>query len=336
MTKHIPYLDGWRGLAIACLFVGHFFPIPGINFGRVGVVLFFVLSGLLMARVLFIQQIDFATFYRRRVARVFPSVMVYLAVISGVFLVTGHAIAWTELFSALTFTNNYVVTQSWAMPFGHIWSLSVEEQSYVILSLAAYWCRMKAGGGLAAIAFILCLILLAIAIYSWLPGAQLPSFQLRTEVASFGIFMSVFLTVAMHEKAIDLTRWWIAPAALIVGIAAHWWALPAALRMIAGAGALAVAINAMPSAPAWLLSAFSLPWLRQLGRYSFSLYLWQQPFYQLSRHSGMSPVLGLLFSLAAGWAAFHLIENPARTFLNARWGAKRGGAVASESDQVYR
>ena len=67
------YLDGWRGLAIGILLIGHFFPVPGINLGAVGVNLFFVLSGWLMARLLFVQQVSSASFYRRRISRIFPA-----------------------------------------------------------------------------------------------------------------------------------------------------------------------------------------------------------------------------------------------------------------------
>jgi peptidoglycan/LPS O-acetylase OafA/YrhL len=322
MKQHIPYLDGWRGCAIAFLLIGHFFPYSGINFGTVGVALFFVLSGLLMAQVLFVQRTDFGSFYRRRISRVVPSVVVYLAAITAVFALTGNQVSSSELLSAATFTNNYFVATRWTMPFGHIWSLSVEEHSYVLLSLAAFWCRARGGRGLHAIAVIVSAMLLAIAVYSLVPGAQAPNFYLRTEVASFGIFCSGFLALLVTQGRYALARAWIAPAALAAGIAAHWWSVPIELRVVLGAGGLAVALNAMAYAPRWLLAIFEFSWLRTLGRYSFSIYLWQQPFYQLTYRSGLPPVLGLLLSLIAGWAAFHLIEDPARLYLNKRWGAR--------------
>lgn len=334
MTKHIPYLDGWRGLAIVCLLIGHFFAVPAINFGTVGVALFFVLSGLLMARVLFIQQTDLGAFYRRRISRVFPSVAMYLTVITVIFFVSGNEVSAIELLSALTFTNNYFVVNNWTMPLGHIWSLSVEEHSYVLLSLAACWCRVRGGRGIAAIGFILGLILLAIALYSLFPDIPDKRYYLRTEVASFGIFASGFVLLAVAHNAIRLTWSWTAPVALAVGILAHWWSVPPGVRILLGWGALAFAINAMPAAPRWFLAIFEAAWLRRLGVYSFSLYLWQQPFYQLYRHYGMSPVLGLALSLAAGWAAFHLIENPARTYLNKKWGAQPAAVVEQESETV--
>jgi peptidoglycan/LPS O-acetylase OafA/YrhL len=327
MAKHIPYLDGWRGLAIVCLLIGHFFPVRGLNFGTVGVGLFFVLSGLLMAQVLFVQRTDFRTFYRRRVARVFPSVAVYVVTVTIVFLLVGHRVVWAEVLSAVTFTNNYFVIEKWAMPFGHIWSLSVEEHSYVILSLAAYWCRLRGGRELTAVMLIVIVILVAIAIYSLVPHADNLNYSLRTEVASFGIFASGLLALSSARLKTHMTSWWIAPMALIVGILAHWWSVPTPLRLTVGAGAFALAVNTISSAPRWFILALEFSWLRRLGMYSFSLYLWQQPFYQLSRHFGLSPFLGVTFSLVAGWIAFYLIENPARSYLNRQWGAKPTAAA---------
>ncbi|MER8439084.1 hypothetical protein NKH36_02770 [Mesorhizobium sp. M1312] len=50
----LAHLDGWRGLSIVLVLIGHFFPVPGINLGVMGVEFFFVLSGRLMAEILFV------------------------------------------------------------------------------------------------------------------------------------------------------------------------------------------------------------------------------------------------------------------------------------------
>ena len=67
-SQHFDYLDGWRGLAIIFLLIGHFYPVPGINFGHFGVNLFFVLSGLLMSRLLFVKSVPIPLFYKRRIS----------------------------------------------------------------------------------------------------------------------------------------------------------------------------------------------------------------------------------------------------------------------------
>lgn len=321
MTKHIPYLDGWRGLAILCLLIGHFYPVNGINFGTVGVALFFVLSGLLMARVLFIQGTDLTVFYQRRISRVFPSVAVYLLVITLFFVASGKDVALGELLPAMTFTNNYWTPAQNTMPFGHIWSLSVEEHSYVILSIAAYWCRTRTGSrGLSVIGIIIAATLFSIALYSFIPGLANNRFHLRTEVASFGILASSFVFLALNTTPTRLSLTYIAPITLIAGTFAHWWSVPVGLRVVIGWGAFALAINAMPTAPRIFVKVFEAAWLRQLGFYSFSIYLWQQPYYLFVWNEGMSPLFGLILAVITGVIAYYLVENPSRRYLNQRWG----------------
>ncbi|WP_306391395.1 acyltransferase family protein [Telluria beijingensis] len=336
-THYIPYLDGWRGLAILLLLVGHFFPVDGINFGIVGVALFFALSGYLMTWALFVKGMHIGVFYRRRISRVMPSIAVYLALITGFFFLTGQQIVLGELLPALTFTNNYFVTGNWTMPFGHIWSLSVEEHAYVVLALAACWCRWRGTAATRAIALIVCVILLAIAIYAFVPGAQAPGASLRTEQASFGIFMAGLVLLASGNGGLRGAAAWIAPVALLLGIAAHWWSVPASVRIVVSGVAFALAINTMHAAPAWLRSVFEWSWLRKLGQYSFSIYLWQQPMYQLCRDIDLAPALGVAVALLSGLVAFHLVERPLRSWLNSGWAAESGTpAVAGVASNDVR
>jgi peptidoglycan/LPS O-acetylase OafA/YrhL len=57
-SGRLSYLDGWRGLAIICVLAGHFLFIKSFNLGPFGVELFFVLSGRLMADILFVFRED--------------------------------------------------------------------------------------------------------------------------------------------------------------------------------------------------------------------------------------------------------------------------------------
>ena len=315
---HLPYLDGWRGLAIACLLLGHFFAVPGINFGTVGVHLFFVLSGLLMTRILFVQKPPLRLFYQRRIARIFPSVYVYLLVVSLLFLLGGRELSMLELLTAATFTNNYILPAgNWTMPFGHIWSLSVEEHAYVLLSLVAVATRSSARRSLLGVGLVVGTIVLLAGAYG-VAGVPKVTWH-HSEVAAYGIFASslVFLWRGRHG---GLSAHPLAvPLLMLIGLAAHWWSAPAPLRLLVGCGAFALALNSLERAPARLHALLSWAPLRRLGVWSFSLYLWQQPFYQLVRHEGMHPALGLALGLVVGVAAFYAIEQPARDYLNRRW-----------------
>ncbi|WP_245464644.1 acyltransferase family protein [Mesorhizobium sp. M1E.F.Ca.ET.045.02.1.1] len=103
----LAYLDGWRGLSIALVLIGHFFPVPGINLGVLGVEFFFVLSGRLMGEILFIERFPLKKFFKRRFSRIYPALLVFVATamigLAGTFI----AFKWKAALTALTFTYNY-------------------------------------------------------------------------------------------------------------------------------------------------------------------------------------------------------------------------------------
>jgi peptidoglycan/LPS O-acetylase OafA/YrhL len=331
MKTHIPYLDGWRGLAIVFLLIGHFFPVPGLNFGAVGVGLFFVLSGFLISRILFIDKVPLPVFYRRRIARILPSAAVFILSVALAYLATGREISSYELLSALTFTNNYFVTAGpWTMPLGHIWSLSVEEHAYVLLSLVALSCRARKTGGAAELGALSALAALIAVTYWFVFGrAQVPGLWLHTEVAAFSIVVSGFVLLRFQASLPNLPA--AAPLLVLLGIAAYWWQIAPAASLVIGCGSFALALNLMDRSPGLFRTILELRALRQLGTWSFSLYLWQQPFYMLEHRAGLPAPLALACSLAVGVMAFYLVENPARIWLNRVLSAKR--KVSSDEDE---
>ena len=136
--RHIDYLDGWRGLAIALVLQAHFFTLPGFKSGRFGVDVFFVLSGFLMSRILFVKRVPLAIFYKRRISRILPAFLLYVAVVYGAAYALNRTkkdnVLWT-----ITFLRTYLPANSDAfnadIPISQLWSLNVEEHCYVFLSL---------------------------------------------------------------------------------------------------------------------------------------------------------------------------------------------------------
>jgi peptidoglycan/LPS O-acetylase OafA/YrhL len=145
-----------------------------------------------MSKILFVDKVPLTIFYQRRIARILPSVAVFLAVVALAYLATGREISAYELLSAATFTNNYFVTSGrWTMPVGHIWSLSVEEHAYILLSLVALWCRARKTSGQAALGTIAAAAAATAAVYWFAFGSgRVPGLWLHTEVAGFGIMAS--------------------------------------------------------------------------------------------------------------------------------------------------
>lgn len=331
--EHFDYLDGWRGLAICMLLVGHFFPVPGINLGAVGVNLFFVLSGLLMSRLLFVKHTPIGLFYKRRISRIIPAHVTFIVSVTACFLVLDLTPSWTETAAALLFVNNYFPGEPGQalMPFGHIWSLSVEEHSYIVLSLVALASR-RYGAPATKVIVALALLSVLAGVGYWMnySGRELEFGKwLHTEVMSYGIWMSalLFLFLARRQEAqLKVVRLpaWTYPILLLLGIAVHWWSVPLPVRTFVGVGVFALTLNLLFAAPDVIKRALSFMPLRLMGLWSFSIYLWQQPFYLLVHRQDWPKHWALLMALGMGLISFYALEQPVRRYLNRVWG-KDGG-----------
>ncbi|HEU4775484.1 MAG TPA: acyltransferase [Telluria sp.] len=329
-TSHLQYLDGWRGLAILFLLAGHFFPVPGINFGAIGVSLFFVLSGLLMSDLLFVRQVPLPQFYQRRISRILPAALVFLCLIVGGRLLLGQRVAWNEVAAAALFVNNYTVgaTGAEAMPFGHFWSLCVEEHSYILLSLLAIAARRHlARAGTLVTAAALAAGATGIIYCLLFKDTELRHLSMHSEMASFGILSSAALALALRGRNLPRLAAFACPPLLLLGIALHWWSMPPVLNHVMSVAAFALAINLLAAAPAALQTLLAALPLRQLGLWSFSIYVWQQPFYLLSKYQGMPAALGVTLALGCGIASFYLVEQPSRTWLNRRFSRPQPAAA---------
>jgi peptidoglycan/LPS O-acetylase OafA/YrhL len=114
------------------------------TYGSFGVRIFFVISGFLITGLLLNERertgtISLPDFYVRRAYRILPAAYVFmLAMIAAHW----HALSWSSIFAALTYSSNYLHEKNWVL--GHLWSLSVEEQFYLLWPLP--WCCSFARG----------------------------------------------------------------------------------------------------------------------------------------------------------------------------------------------
>jgi peptidoglycan/LPS O-acetylase OafA/YrhL len=120
---HIGYLDGWRGGSIFLLLFGHLNLTPiihGKEFNPQGLAVecFFVLSGRLMADILFVRESPLAKFYVHRVSRIIPALWVFaFAMLALSPYVARLHVTWIDVFNVITFTSNYRQTTG---TFGHV------------------------------------------------------------------------------------------------------------------------------------------------------------------------------------------------------------------------
>lgn len=314
---HLPYLDGWRGVAILLVLMHHF---AGFDAGQTGVQVFFVLSGKLMSQVLFVDRIPLNVFYRRRVARVFPVFYLYIAFVGVAAWIEAPSRPPTELIYTATFLRTYLPGSSiWdlVLPTGHIWSLNVEEHSYVVLSLVAL-VAVRRGPRTAQIALPLLTLgcLAAYAYYSHRPPPPSASpAMLRTECAAFALLLSAALHLRIRHPSHK--QFWLALSLVVPLFSLHiygaWADNP--IKLVLLPAALALLINTLSAAPKIFLSWLSAPWLRWFGVVSFSLYVWQQAFLWLSMRGHLSQAQGCLLAIAVGSLSYYYFEAPMRSLI---------------------
>jgi peptidoglycan/LPS O-acetylase OafA/YrhL len=315
--KHLLFLDGWRGVAIGLVLIGHFWADEHLWSGtsKLGVELFFVLSGRLMAEILFVRRFPLPTFFGRRLSRVYPGLAAYVLLASAAFYMTPYRNGPAAALLALTFTINYAMVFSHPVALlDHLWSLCVEEHSYILLAFLAALHRER----------------------------RLPVAPLMLGAGVLFALNGVYRTAILHDDYL-MTYWRTDVSAAGIFLAGGFWLLlgrsngPAWLALLALAGAvickslplalassalatmlMAFAVVMLDRSPIWFRNMLSAPWLRQIGLWSYSLYLWQQPFYKMNR-DGLAPTpLLVAGAVLCALASFYLVENPARRWLNQR------------------
>lgn len=317
-SEHVPALDGWRGLAVTVVLLGHFCLDRRFWYvSTLGVELFFVLSGRLMADILFVRQMSLPMFFARRFTRVYPALMVFILVMGPLWWATSHESTMSAAILALTLTINYAIFYGFPFTiFDHIWSLCVEEHSYLLLGLVAFTfrnsSRVAAASAVLLIgsaAMINGIIRLDVFGYNTAPTIW------RTDVAMAPIFISAaFFMLSTLDDARNYWKWLTPLAAM--GAVLTWFSGPnAAVYYGCSIIFLAIAVTGVDRSVLPFRAILESRTLRFLGQCSFSIYLWQEFFYKLN--VGVLPPVILLFAaICCGVAGYYVIERPLRLALN--------------------
>ena len=185
MNRRLPGLDGLRGIAVLAVIIYHA-DVSMLVGGFLGVDVFFVLSGFLITALLIDElthtnTVDRARFYMRRIRRLMPAlflVLFFSVLVSGLFVLDAayhvrRDLPWAVTFvlnwSYLFFEQSYFVNISRPPLLQHLWSLSVEEQFYVIwpiLLVALY--KVKIGNIAPRVKIFTASIVLALASTAWM------------------------------------------------------------------------------------------------------------------------------------------------------------------------
>ncbi len=317
--ERIDYLDGWRGMAIALVLVDHFFNLPGVDSGRFGVDVFFVLSGMLMSNILFVKRSSLGIFYKRRISRIIPTFLLYLFVICFVRYLSVKHLDYNSIVSTVVFMRAYfpVSPDMWSdsLPIGHLWSLNIEEHSYIIMSLLTLIFIINKKEWVILIPLGLISILFYIAYYHF-PSIAPHDFEIRTESQMAFIMLSAGYFL-LRDRFKSYIRSWMIPVAL-AGASMCYFNGEGLWSYVLAPLLLVFTIVHLRQASPKLLRLLATKPLRMLGKWSYSLYLWQQPFYKAigSHHFAFGH---FIMAIAVGVTSFYCFEEPVREWLNSRW-----------------
>lgn len=343
--KYRPEVDGLRAVAIAPVILFH----AGSNIfsgGFVGVDVFFVISGFLITSIILkaLEQDRFTIFdfYERRVRRIAPAyiAMAVVVTILSIWIVPPPLLKdYSEsLFASLFFYSNiyfwrtvsYFDPAAEDNPLLHTWSLSVEEQFYVIFPLLALAVGASRISLLLGVSVVGAVASFALAQYasSLYAVANFYLTPTRAWELLVGVICAIYLK--QREKAprkldADVLGGNRGEILALIGLGAILFSIfvydsttpfPSAYTLAPVLGAGMIILFARPKS--WTTRLLSLPPLIGIGLISYSAYLWHQPifaFYRLTARDEMSTLhSGLLILLVLGvsFLSWRFVETPFR------------------------
>jgi peptidoglycan/LPS O-acetylase OafA/YrhL len=305
--------------------------LPGGQVGLLGVQIFFGLSGFLITSRLLAEEdetnfIDRGSFYIRRCFRLMPPALLFVGFLGALTAFNLIHVTAGRLLSSALFFANY----TWAEPssyLAHFWSLAVEEHFYFVWPSLIIWAatgkrRLSVGATLA----------LLIAVWRFVDwkfrftGDDGGHFIGRTDIIGDGILWGAVIGIMCHDKKwgprlrglVQRPLVWGALILLVgyISFGHFGWKTSFALITIKDI-AIPLCILGTVAVPNGNTSNI-LQWtpVAWVGRISYSIYLWQQPFFQEPLHSSPSLQnaqtfpLNITITFLLGTLSYYLFEKP--------------------------
>jgi peptidoglycan/LPS O-acetylase OafA/YrhL len=333
----VPSLDGIRALSILIVMLSHFLA-SDLFPGGFGVLVFFVVSGFLITRLLFAelkskQSISLPNFYLRRFFRLYPVILAYTLAVLVLFAATGMRIDWWQPLSALFYFANYFYAHAMAvgsarhlMPFSIFWSLSIEEHFYILFPVLFVVLKGRAGPLAAAMTAIIAACLFARLALAYARPDLLATHwfyytELRLDSIAFGVLLASLCESREGRRFVD---WMLKPEAVLGAVVTllvcfavrnDWFR--ETLRYSLQGGSVAVLLAAVLFSPRYrlaqtLLNSFAMSWI---GVLSYSLYLWHFFADTLVEDFAHVPhatqaIIGFALSFALAIPSYFLLERP--------------------------
>jgi peptidoglycan/LPS O-acetylase OafA/YrhL len=330
---HLPALDGMRAVAVFIVIFYHAgWPVPG----GVGVLMFFVLSGLLITWLLLDEAETWGTvslrdFYIRRCLRIFPAFYTYAVLCLVVLVVFGKRINVPQMIAALLYVNNYyqAIYGDPSTAFSHTWSLGIEEQFYLLWPATMVVFsrdRHRLAKGLAVAIVVVWVHRLALVLFFHVDqGYIYEAFDTRADSLLIGCLLAVMLRggmlASLFNHACASVAWPLLTLALLVASMVAELRMGSSYRDTIGlpldALLVAVLIPQMISfRDRWVGCWLNWRLMRTLGLLSYSLYLYQQitvePAQRLAARLGLPEIVVVIAVVVTfAGASYHLVERPA-------------------------
>ena len=339
--KYRSDIDGLRSIAVLSVVAYHYsiaIPHYGIMIapgGFVGVDVFFVISGYLITRIIYgdISQgtHSVAAFYTRRMRRIFPAMFtVFGFVICAALLIdfpseiteVGRSVAASIYFiSNIVFYNSagYFDQKMEMNPLLHTWSLSIEEQFYLLFPLLVF--ALRRYSHTARIKFVLAIGLASLAYSAWeVRVDQAAAFYLVQSRAWELLLGSLFAIGGFSNPSARwqgelLAAFGLGLIAVSVELISTETAFPglAALGPCIGAAAI---LHSGATTTTWTGRLLASPPLRFVGLISYSLYLWHWPlivFFRVFREpSNVERVALVVVCILVATISWRFVERPFR------------------------
>lgn len=337
-----PDIDGLRAFAVLLVLIFHAFPtvLPG---GFIGVDIFFVISGYIISSILLNDleknQLSILDFYRKRIKRIIPSLMVVLIFCLAVGWIILTAGEYKQLgryvAGGTAFLNNFLLwkdagyfdNESSTKILLHLWSLSIEEQFYLVWPLflvLAYKLPSNFFGNYKIGFFILIIIIISI-FHSHVISKQDLVADFYSPLTRFWeILIGAGLAYYERTPLKQLTLYWsnylsILGLLLLIGIAFYiesTYTFPGLWALLPTVGAALI----IASKKSTLVNQRILPnrLMVGLGKISYPLYLWHWPLLTFARimegqtPSSLTRFLLLLASFLLAYLTYRWIEKPIR------------------------
>ncbi|WP_165699980.1 acyltransferase family protein [Ornithinimicrobium ciconiae] len=341
-----PDIEGLRAIAVGVVLLYHL-RVPGLSGGFAGVDVFFVISGFLITAALLREversgTVSLVNFYARRARRLLPaaSVVILFTLVAGWFVlpVSQRPDLLSDVFGSTLYVVNWVLAGrsvdylaegAGVSPLQHYWSLSVEEQFYVLwplLILLAVLVAARLGRRPRSTMLVLLSVLGAASlVWSVVHTASEPA--LAYFVTTTRLWeLAAGAVLAFAVPRLQQAPAWLCQLAVAAGVvmivvtvtvfdASTAW--PGTAALVPVVGSVLVIAGGMPERPTAVGALLSVAPMVWIGGLSYAIYLWHWPLVVLAGvHWGDLGVpalvtLGVL-SILLAWATKHLIEDPIR------------------------